>query len=149
MTDTAYAEPFTKPSEPESRGMRTRGSAPISRLETPRCRFSGRPLSHTFVDLGASPIANNNLCAEDLTRPEKFYPLHVWVAEDSFLVQLEELDGATATDIFNPDYVYFSSYSESWLAHAKRYCEAMIQRCGLGGRHQVIEVASNDGYLLR
>ena len=115
----------------------------------PKCRFSGRPLKHTFVDLGMSPIANANLRAEDLTRPEKFYPLHVWVAEDSFLVQLEEFEGATAADIFNPDYVYFSSYSDSWLQHARRYCEMMIERFGFGPEHEVIEVASNDGYLLR
>lgn len=115
----------------------------------PRCRFSGRPLQHTFVDLGMSPIANNNLRAEDLTKPEKFYPLHVRVAEDSFLVQLEEFAGATAEDIFNSDYVYFASYSDSWLQHAKRYCETMVQRFGIGPQHQVIEVASNDGYLLR
>jgi len=127
-------------------------SAPVRTLEAPhqpRCRFSGRPLKHTFVDLGMSPIANNNLRAEDLTKPEKFYPLHVWVAEDSFLVQLEEFEGATAEEIFNPDYVYFSSYSDSWLAHAKRYCDTMIARFGFGPQHQVIEVASNDGYLLR
>lgn len=115
----------------------------------PRCRFNGRPLKHTFVDLGASPIANNNLRAEDLSKPEKFYPLHVWVAEDSFLVQLEEFQGAGSEDIFNPEYVYFSSYSDSWLAHARRYCESMIDRFGFGREHQVIEVASNDGYLLR
>jgi hypothetical protein len=115
----------------------------------PRCRFSGRPLKHTFVNLGMSPIANNNLRAEDLTKPEKFYPLHVRVAEDSFLVQLEEFEGATAEEIFNPDYVYFSSYSDSWLQHARRYCEMMIQRFGFGPQHKVIEVASNDGYLLR
>jgi ubiquinone/menaquinone biosynthesis C-methylase UbiE len=96
-----------------------------------------------------SPIANNNLRAEDLAKPERFYPLHVRVAEDSFLVQLEELEGATAEEIFNPDYVYFSSYSDSWLQHARRYCDMMIQRFGFGPGHQVIEVASNDGYLLR
>src|SRR5436190_13449407 len=82
----------------------------------PRCRFSGHPLKHTFVDLGMSPIANNNLRAEDLVKPERSYPLHVWVTEDLFLVQLEEFEGARAEDIFSPDYVYFSSYSDSWLA---------------------------------
>jgi len=96
-----------------------------------------------------SPIANSNVRPDDLSKPERFFPLHVWVAEDSFLVQLEEFEGATAEEIFNPDYVYFSSYSESWLAHARRYCEQMIERFGLGPQHQVIEVASNDGYLLR
>jgi hypothetical protein len=101
------------------------------------------------VNLGMSPIANSNLRAEDLNKPEKFYPLHVWVAEDSFLVQLEELDGATAEDIFNPDYVYFSSYSDQLAQHAKRYCEMMIERFEIGPQHQIIEVASNDGYLLR
>src|SRR5688572_6530568 len=124
-------------------------SSAAQKERQPCCRFSGEPLKHTFVDLGVSPIANNNLRAEDLTKPEKFYPLHVRVAEDSFLVQLEEFEGATAGEIFNPDYVYFSSYSDSWLAHAKRYCELMIQRFGFGSQHQVIEVASNDGYLLR
>jgi SAM-dependent methyltransferase len=125
------------------------GNAPAVRTSSPRCRFSGRTLKHTFVNLGMSPIANNNLRAEDLTKPERFFPLHVRVAEDSFLVQLEEFEGATAEDIFNPDYVYFSSYSDSWLAHVRRYCEMMIERFGFGPGHQVIEVASNDGYLLR
>ncbi len=115
----------------------------------PRCRFSGAPLKHTFVDLGMSPIANNNLRQADLTKPEKFYPLHVRVAADSFLVQLEQFEGATAKDIFSPDYVYFSSYSDSWLEHAKRYSDTMIERFGFEPQHQVIEVASNDGYLLR
>lgn len=114
-----------------------------------RCRFSGRPLRHTFVDLGMSPIANSNLRAEDLKKPEKHFPLHAWVADDSFLVQLEEFEGAKAEEIFNPGYVYFSSYSQSWLEHARRYCEMMVQRFGFGPQHQVIEVASNDGYLLR
>jgi hypothetical protein len=118
-------------------------------IPAPRCRFSGAPLKHTFVDLGVSPSGNKNLRAEDLNKPEKFFPLHVWVAEDSFLVQLEEFEGATAEELFSPDYIYFSSYSDSWLTHARRYCEAMIQRFGIGPQHQVIEVASNDGYLLR
>lgn len=128
---------------------RTRPAAIPRADHAPRCRFSGAPLTHTFVDLGASPIANNNLRAEDLAKPEKFYPLHVQVAEESFLVQLPEFAGATAEEIFNPDYVYFSSYSDSWLEHARRYAEMMMQRFQLGPNHQVIEVASNDGYLLR
>src|SRR5687767_8463090 len=124
-------------------------SPPANTARQPRCRFSGRPLKHTFVDLGMSPIANNNLRAEDLTKPEKYYPLHVRVAEDSFLVQLEEFAGATAEEIFNPDYVYFSSYSDSWLQHARRYCDMMVRRFDFGPQHEIIEVASNDGYLLR
>jgi hypothetical protein len=147
MIHPVLAEPTKKDATP--RPPETRGNITVSGTSTPRCRFSGQPLVHTFVDLGASPIANNNLRAEDLTKPEKFYPLHVWVAEDSFLVQLEELSGATAEEIFNPDYVYFSSYSDSWLAHARNYCDMMVQRFGLGPEHQVIEIASNDGYLLR
>ena len=102
----------------------------------PKCRFSGKPLKHTFVDLGLSPIANSNIRPEDLGKPEKFYPLHVRVSSDSFLVQLEELEGARAEEIFNPDYVYFSSYSDSWLAHARRYCGQMIERFGFGPAHQ-------------
>ena len=115
----------------------------------PRCRFSGKPLKHTFVDLGLSPVANSNVRPTELNRPEKFYPLHVRVSEESWLVQLEEFEGASAEEIFNPDYVYFSSYSDSWLAHARRYCDDMVERFGFGPRHEVIEVASNDGYLLR
>jgi 2-polyprenyl-3-methyl-5-hydroxy-6-metoxy-1,4-benzoquinol methylase len=141
-------EEKVRPVSPSAETGRT-ASRPAETTRQPRCRFSGRPLKHTFVDLGMSPIANNNLRAEDLTKPEKFYPLHVWVAEDSFLVQLEEFAGATAEEIFNPDYVYFSSYSDSWLQHARRYCDMMVQRFDFGPRHQVIEVASNDGYLLR
>ena len=147
MIEATVAEPKSETSQAASRRFLARPSGLPS--NGPRCRFSGRPLKHTFVDLGMVPIANSNVRAEDLTKPEKSYPLHVWVAEDSFLVQIEEFEGATAEEIFNPDYIYFSSYSDSWLQHAKRYCETMIQRFGFGPKHQVIEVASNDGYLLR
>jgi hypothetical protein len=110
------------------------------------CRFCGAPLSHVFVDLGASPLANSYLEPEDLGKPEPFYPLCVYVCERCFLVQLPEEEKAEA--IFS-DYAYFSSYSESWLRHAESYAQAMIERFGLGPGHRVIEVASNDGYLLR
>jgi SAM-dependent methyltransferase len=110
------------------------------------CRFCGAPLSHVFVDLGASPLANSYLEPEDLGKPEPFYPLCVYVCEKCFLVQLPEEEKPEA--IFS-DYAYFSSYSESWLRHAETYARAMIERFGLGPEHQVIEVASNDGYLLR
>jgi SAM-dependent methyltransferase len=110
------------------------------------CRFCGAPLSHVFVDLGASPLANSYLEPEALGRAEAFYPLCVYVCGECLLVQLPEEERPEA--IFS-DYAYFSSYSESWLRHAKAYAEAMIGRFGFGAGHQVVEIASNDGYLLR
>jgi hypothetical protein len=110
------------------------------------CRFCGARLGHVFVDLGAQPLANSYLEPEHLRRPEPFYPLCVYVCGECFLVQLPEEERPDA--IFS-DYAYFSSYSESWLRHARLYAEAMIERFGLGSEHQVIEIASNDGYLLR
>ena len=110
------------------------------------CRFCGAALSHVFVDLGTSPLANSYLEPEDLGRAEAFYPLLVYVCGECLLVQLPEEERPEA--IFS-DYAYFSSYSESWLRHAKAYAEAMIGRFGFGAGHQVVEIASNDGYLLR
>lgn len=110
------------------------------------CRFCGTPLSHVFVDLGAQPLANSYLEPEALGKAEPFYPLRVYVCEACFLVQLPEEEKPEA--IFS-DYAYFSSYSESWLRHARTYAEAMIERLCLGPGHQVVEIASNDGYLLR
>src|SRR5258706_6230653 len=110
------------------------------------CRFCGAPLSHVFVDLGAQPLANSYLEPEDLQKSEAFLPLCVFVCGECFLVQLPEEERPEA--IFS-DYAYFSSYSESWLRHAETYATAMIERFGLGPGHKVIEVASNDGYLLR
>jgi SAM-dependent methyltransferase len=110
------------------------------------CRFCGTPLSHVFVDLGAQPLANSYLEPEALGKAEPFYPLCVYVCEACFLVQLPEEEKPEA--IFS-DYAYFSSYSESWLRHARTYAEAMIERLRLGPGHQVVEIASNDGYLLR
>lgn len=110
------------------------------------CRFCGAALSQVFVDLGASPLANSYLEPEDLGRAEAFYPLCVYVCGECLLVQLPEEERPEA--IFS-DYAYFSSYSESWLRHAKAYAEAMIGRFGFGAGHQVVEIASNDGYLLR
>jgi hypothetical protein len=110
------------------------------------CRFCGAPLSHVFVDLGAQPLANSYLKPEDLQKPEPFLPLCVYVCGQCFLVQLPEEERPEA--IFS-DYAYFSSYSESWLRHAEAYAAAMIERFGLGAGHLVVEVASNDGYLLR
>ncbi|HXM77911.1 MAG TPA: class I SAM-dependent methyltransferase [Thermoanaerobaculia bacterium] len=110
------------------------------------CRICGRALTYTFVDLGMTPLANSYLDADQLDAMEPFYPLHVRVCEGCFLVQLPEL--RSPAEIFE-EYVYFSSFSESWLEHGRRYSEAMIERFGLGPASRVIEVASNDGYLLR
>jgi len=110
------------------------------------CRFCGAPLERVFVDLGSSPLANSYLEPEALERPEPWFPLTVRLCERCWLCQLPAV--ATPEQIFG-DYAYFSSYSTSWLEHARRYVEAMIERFGLGAGHRVVEVASNDGYLLR
>lgn len=112
----------------------------------PQCRSCGAVLAHTFVDLGMSPLANSYIKADESNRMEPFYPLHVYVCSGCLLVQLEEF--TSPQSIFG-DYAYFSSYSESWLAHAKRYVEKVSERFGLGSRHHVVEIASNDGYLLQ
>jgi hypothetical protein len=110
------------------------------------CRFCGAPLRHTFADLGMSPPCESFLAADQLNQMEAFYPLHVFVCEHCFLVQLEEYISPEA--IFS-EYAYFSSYSDSWLAHAKAYTESMVQRFGLGPQSLAVELASNDGYLLQ
>jgi len=112
----------------------------------PTCRFCAAPLTHTFVDLGMSPLCESFLRADQLDRMEPFYPLHVRVCDRCWLVQLEAYVGGE--EIFT-EYAYFSSYSSSWLAHAERYVDAMVARFGLGSGSQVVEVASNDGYLLQ
>jgi SAM-dependent methyltransferase len=110
------------------------------------CRFCGTSLEHTFVDLGTSPLANSYLTAEQLEKMEPFYPLHVYVCSACHLVQLPLC--RSAEDIFS-DYAYFSSYSESWLNHARCYTLMMIDRFGFGTGSNVVEIASNDGYLLQ
>jgi SAM-dependent methyltransferase len=109
------------------------------------CRFCVAPLAHRLVDLGQSPLSNRFLRADQLGQVEPFYPLAVYVCEHCLLVQLPEVE--TPEHIFG-DYVYFSSYSDTWLAHARGYCETMIARLGLGAETPVVEIASNDGYLL-
>ena len=123
-------------------------SVPLTRpqIVDSTCRHCGTALSRTFVDLGTTPPANSYLRGGDLNRPESFLPLHAFVCESCLLVQLEQY--RTPDELF-ADYAYFSSYSDSWLAHAERYAEAMIHRFGLGDDGLVIEVASNDGYLLQ
>jgi SAM-dependent methyltransferase len=113
---------------------------------TRRCRFCGSSLHRTFVDLGMSPLCETYPTREDLNRGEVYYPLHVYVCDHCFLVQLEEYE--SAEKIFS-DYAYFSSYSDSWLKHAENYCVKMIAQFGLDTRSLAVEVASNDGYLLQ
>ncbi len=110
------------------------------------CRFCGSDLQRTFVDLGLSPLCETYPSVADLNRGETYYPLHVLVCEKCWLVQLEEYE--TPEKIFS-DYPYFSSFSDSWLKHCDKYCEAMKTRFGLGRHSFVVEVASNDGYLLQ
>ncbi len=113
---------------------------------TLRCRFCGVGLQRTFVDLGMSPLCETYPSTGDLKRGEVYYPLHVYVCDQCFLVQLEQYE--SAENIFS-DYPYFSSYSDSWLKHSENYCDKMIRRLGLNGQSFVVEVASNDGYLLQ
>jgi len=112
----------------------------------PTCRFCGKLLEVTFVDLGMSPLCESFLQADRLNQMEPFYPLHAYVCGSCFLVQLEEY--VSPKSIFS-DYAYFSSYSTSWLDHAKRYVDTMVERLGLTPASRVVEVASNDGYLLQ
>ncbi|MBS0335085.1 MAG: methyltransferase domain-containing protein, partial [Proteobacteria bacterium] len=117
-------------------------------MTVPLCRFCKTPLVHTFLDLGRQPLANSYLTAEQLAAgTERAYPLHVRVCHNCFLVQAD--DAVPADHIFDADYAYFSSYSISWVAHARRYAQAMAARFDLGPESLVVEVASNDGYLLK
>ncbi len=110
------------------------------------CRFCAAPLTVTFADLGMSPPSNAFLKPEQLNQMERFYPLHAYVCGACKLVQLEEFE--SPAEIFS-EYAYFSSFSDSWLKHAERYVGAMVDRFGLGPQSQVVEIASNDGYLLQ
>lgn len=110
------------------------------------CRFCNTELSNTFVDLGMSPLANSYIKPEGVNKGESFYPLHTYVCSSCFLVQLEEFESPEG--IFS-DYAYFSSYSTSWLEHCKVYTEKVADRFHLNKESQVIEIASNDGYLLQ
>jgi SAM-dependent methyltransferase len=112
----------------------------------PSCRFCSSPLNHTLVDLGMSPLCESYLAAEQLNQMEPFYPLHVYVCGNCFLVQLEEYVSPEA--IFN-EYAYFSSYADSWLQHARNYTDLMVERFKINPRNFVVELASNDGYLLQ
>jgi SAM-dependent methyltransferase len=110
------------------------------------CRFCAAPLRTTFVDLGMSPLCQTHIRADQLNEAESFYPLRAFVCDQCFLVQLQEF--VAPADIFS-EYAYFSSYSSSWVEHARRYADSMIERFKLGPASKVIEIASNDGYLLQ
>lgn len=110
------------------------------------CRFCGQSLQHTFANLGMSPLANSYIKPAQLNQVERFFPLHALVCDGCFLVQLQEFESPEA--IFG-DYAYFSSFSDSFLQHAKAYVEMAVDRFKLNGKSQVVEIASNDGYLLQ
>ena len=112
-----------------------------------KCRHCGSDVSHVLVDLGAAPPSNGYLTKMALKRPEKYFPLKVLVCESCWLVQAEAY--SRAAELFNEEYAYFSSFSSEWLAHAKKYVDAMIERFGLSKSSMVGEVAANDGYLLQ
>lgn len=111
------------------------------------CRFCKTSLEFEFIDLGQSPPSNSFLKKDELTKPEAHYPLKLFVCHNCMLVQLDEFK--KATEIFSEEYVYFSSFSKSWLEHSKRYVEMMVERFHFGKKSSVIEIASNDGYLLQ
>lgn len=111
-----------------------------------KCRFCDSPLRFTFVDLGVSPLSNSYLPEDRLLSMEPFFPLHVYTCESCFLVQLPEVQ--SPEQIFS-DYAYFSSYSDSWLRHARDFTEMITERFALGPASMVVEIASNDGYLLQ
>jgi SAM-dependent methyltransferase len=115
-------------------------------MPAPTCRFCARPLEHVFADLGMSPLANSYVAPDRLAAMEPFYPLRAYVCSGCLLVQLEQFE--TPEGIFS-DYAYFSSYSTSWLEHCRAYVEQMVDRFGLDETSQVVELASNDGYLLQ
>jgi len=112
-----------------------------------KCRICGANLEEPFLSLGKSPVANSLLTREDLHKMEPYFPLDLYVCQICWLVQLEEFEAPEK--IFSSDYPYFSSYSESWLKHCKNYAEMMIERFGFDKNSFVVEVGSNDGYLLQ
>src|SRR5882757_8672525 len=115
-------------------------------MGTVKCRFCGALLESTVVDLGMSPLCESFLSASELDKMEPFYPLHVWVCSKCFLVQLSEY--VRADEIFT-EYAYFSSFSSAWLKHCENYVAMITDRLHLDAKSFVIELASNDGYLLQ
>jgi SAM-dependent methyltransferase len=137
-----HRSPEAAVSTPETQ---TLGSAPAG-VAAPPCRFCGEPLEQTFIDLGMSPLCESIVPADRLDEMEPFYPLHVRVCSRCDLVQLPAY--VPSDEIFS-DYVYFSSYSTSWVEHARLYVESIIDRLKLSAGSFVVELASNDGYLLQ
>jgi SAM-dependent methyltransferase len=121
--------------------------AEAARVSELVCRGCAAPLVTTFVDLGMQPLSNAYVEPERAFEPQTYYPLHVFVCDRCLLVQVPAFE--RREEIFNDAYAYYSSYSDSWLAHSERYAEATIARLGLGARSSVVEIASNDGYLLQ
>ena len=138
-TSSAISSAISKPEKDDSRG-------PVEHQDLRPCRFCGAQLNTVVCDLGMSPLSNSYVPFAKVSKAEKFYPLKVWVCHRCLLAQLEEFESPEA--IFS-DYAYFSSYSTSWVEHARRYCEMMVRRFGFDGNSQVVEIASNDGYLLQ
>ncbi len=118
----------------------------VARTREPRCRICHAPVRHTFVDLGMSPLCESFLPAVQLNQMEPYYPLHALVCEKCFLVQLQEY---VSPDHIFSEYAYFSSYSTSWVEHARKYCHMIKERLQLGPDSLAVELASNDGYLLQ
>ncbi|MDP7017980.1 MAG: class I SAM-dependent methyltransferase [Pirellulaceae bacterium] len=125
----------------------TATAASPASIEQQGCRFCGAKLNETFVDLGMSPLCENWLTPADLEQPERFYPLHAFVCDECYLVQVKEY--VSGEEIFGGEYAYFSSYSDSWLAHIRKYVENVSDRLELNQESRVVELASNDGYLLQ
>jgi len=114
---------------------------------TSKCRFCGNQLQYSVINLGMSPLCQKHVKPENANDMEKFYPLHAFICDKCWLMQLEEF--ATPDEIFADEYAYFSSYSESWLQHAKKYSDLMVERFAFNDKNLVVEIASNDGYLLQ
>jgi len=112
-----------------------------------KCRHCGKDISHTFIDLGSAPPSNSYLTEQTMKEPEKWYPLKVMVCDHCWLVQTEDFVGAG--EMFSEEYAYFSSFSSTWLEHARNYVEKMVSRFNLNDESMVVEVAANDGYLLQ
>ena len=113
-----------------------------------QCRFCQTTLEHSVIDLGVSPLCQKHISPEDFTLAEPHYPLHARVCHDCFLVQVDNV--VPPEEIFGDgQYAYFSSFSDSWLTHARRYTEMMCKRFDLGAQSRIVEIASNDGYLLQ
>ena len=111
------------------------------------CRFCNSKLTHVFADLGFAPPSNSYLSTDGLNDSETYYPLKIWTCSECFLTQIDEFK--SHSEIFSGDYAYFSSMSTSWLAHAEKFVEKMVGEFDLNESSKVVEIASNDGYLLQ